>query len=262
MHRTGYPLVDLGGARPSSVADQYIHEVRKREQGRVACLQAGCSHFMSMDTDEFYEAKQLRHILQTMLKGGPDGQYQAALCKMRYYCKSARYELLPLDEGNFVSAIFVCNRLMPFRLACPYPVLVDPTRRIDRLTRVKIFDRSECEMHHMSLVRRDIGRKFRNVSNRVNYMSDKEVHEVMRGRRRGGTGTTSSVERFLRQYKTWKAGEVLVHPHPYFHEVFKSVVVVPDRFHVGRVTIDAEDEERTVEEEGAEYLLKTGTRLR
>ncbi len=47
--------VDLGGATPADIADQFLLELQKREAGRLACLDAGCEYFMSMDCDEFYD---------------------------------------------------------------------------------------------------------------------------------------------------------------------------------------------------------------
>lgn len=75
---------------------------------------------------------------------------------------------------------------MPFRVSAPCPVLLDPTRRLMGARRLKIFARDEvrappaqpmrrplirtqCEMHHYSMVRKDIRSKLENVSNRGNY---------------------------------------------------------------------------------------------
>lgn len=41
---------------PSEIGDQFFNELSKREQGRQACLDAGCGYFMSIDVDEFYVA--------------------------------------------------------------------------------------------------------------------------------------------------------------------------------------------------------------
>ena len=49
---TGY---DLGGAKTSEIGDQFFNEVRKREIGRKACLAAGCTHFLGLDCDEYYD---------------------------------------------------------------------------------------------------------------------------------------------------------------------------------------------------------------
>jgi len=112
---------------------------------------------------------------------------------MRYYFKHPCWELLPFDNINFVPAIYrvpwvvfvcvagtarmsfscffcgQCREDFDFRLACPYPFLIDPTRKLNKLTRLVLFERSELEMHHMSYVRQDIVAKIQNVSNRGNF---------------------------------------------------------------------------------------------
>lgn len=43
---------ELGpGVRPEQVGDQFFNELVKRETGRLHCLRAGCTHFMSLDTE-------------------------------------------------------------------------------------------------------------------------------------------------------------------------------------------------------------------
>ena len=65
-------------------------------------------------------------------------------------------------------------------MGCPFPVLVDPTRRMEP-GKCKIFTREEIEMHHMSYVRKDIKVKltnssaspnFKNIDKIVNYYND------------------------------------------------------------------------------------------
>jgi hypothetical protein len=69
-----------------------------RELGRLECLKAGCSHFMSMDTDEFYVREQLQAALDLCVSR----KLIATSCKMRHYFKTPNYEMLPYDEVNQV----------------------------------------------------------------------------------------------------------------------------------------------------------------
>lgn len=61
------------GGNPRHVAPQFFNELTKREIGRQRCAAAGCSHFMSMDTDEFYKADQLTHAMRQIEEKGLDG---------------------------------------------------------------------------------------------------------------------------------------------------------------------------------------------
>lgn len=153
---------DVGGAvTASSIADQFFHELIKREMGRKACLRAGCTHFMSMDseyvpwqsagwlspsashppptTSEFYDQTQLRSTLDYVAKH----DYDAALCLMYHYMKRPTFRLQPTDDTNYVPAIYKCHPHLPFRLVAPYPALVDPTRRVEGVRRVLKCERSQ-----------------------------------------------------------------------------------------------------------------------
>ena len=77
--------------------------------------------------------------------------------------------------------------------------------------RFKLFSRDELEMHHMSMVRKNIRGKVQNVSNRANY---------------------TNTEGFWEQFEAFEPGKKLVHPHPFFHERFSTVEVVPNYFNV------------------------------
>jgi hypothetical protein len=86
---------------------------------------------------------------------------------------------------------------------------VDPTRTLNRVRRFKLFDRNDIEMYHMSLVRRDMRSKLKNVSNRSNY---------------------TNVQQFVENFESFKPGDKVVYPHPYFK--FTNVVVRPNWFDI------------------------------
>ncbi len=199
---------DLGGARAHDIADPFFNELRKREIGRQHCMRAGCTHFMSIDTDEFYLRDALRAAWQRMIAG----KYDVVACRMRFFFKFPRCELVPMDEENHVTAIFRVDSLMPMRLGHPYPMLLDPTRRIFGCTRLLILQRSELEMYHYSFVRRNILSKVVNVTNRGNYEND--------------------LRDFLSKWPTWRPGQPLCHPHPYFARRFQKTRIVPNWFDV------------------------------
>jgi hypothetical protein len=65
---------------------------------------------------------------------------------MRLYFRDPRWELLPVDDLNYVPAVLRVHPSMPFRLAVPFPVLVDPTRKLHNCTRVLEFGREEVRV--------------------------------------------------------------------------------------------------------------------
>jgi hypothetical protein len=99
-----------------------------------------------------------------------------------------------------------------FRLAAPYPVLLDPTRRIEPYKKFYLFDRGEVEMYHMTFVRKNIRKKLENVSNRGNYRD---------------------VEEFLRRFESWTGPEMgVLHPHPVIGKLFTEIRTVPNFFDI------------------------------
>lgn len=198
---------DLGGAATSEISDQFFNELLKREVGRTKCMANQCQLFMPMDSDECYVQDQLRAAVDRMVAGG----YDCGVCRMRLYFRDPRWELLPVDDLNYVPAVLRVHPSMPFRLAVPFPVLADPTRKLHNCTRVLEFGREELEMHHYSFVREDIGRKLRNVSNRANY-------------------SVPNIPRFVAEFKAWTPAKDLLCPNRHFQETFRRVRVVDNYF--------------------------------
>lgn len=167
-----YYLKELDG---SGMVDEFINynppkinghfnEINKRNIGLNSCLAADCSHFMSMDADEFYLRGELSYAIKKIDECGAD----SSACKMQTYYKSAKYVLDPPEE-YFVPLIYKLDR-REFKLGIKWPVLADPTRRLTT-GQIKIFERNEIQMHHMSYVRLDIGSKLRNSSANLNFKS-------------------------------------------------------------------------------------------
>ena len=199
---------ELGGARVDQVADTFFNELSKREIGRRACLREGCTHFMSMDTDEFYVEKELYRLKQLVSERG----YEGILAKMRYFYKYPTCELLPHDDVNHVPVMYACRADMPFRLGSPYPYLIDPTRRVDGCRLLHVCERKDLEMFHYSFVRSNIQSKLVNVSNRGNYREN--------------------LQEFVESFMSWRPSDPIRHPHPYFKELFQKTEIVPNWFHI------------------------------
>lgn len=202
---------DFGGD-VRNVAAQFFTETYKRELGRAAAAAAGCTHFMTMDCDEFYLADQLRAAKRFVLRN----RIVVSACRMRLYFKEPTCELLPLDELNAVPFIVQLDTesapLRRYRLAVPSTVLLDPTRKVDHAPPIELLPRSLVEMHHMTFVRKDIRSKLTNVSNRQNYDTD--------------------VDSFVEQFHAWRHGDPILHPHPSFRRLFTHTVLVPNHFQV------------------------------
>jgi hypothetical protein len=141
------PRVEIGGQ---------MNERAKRNLGLDIARDKGCTHFIALDCDEYYEhfgtAKEM--FLNSHHKG--------SVCKMRTYFKSPKF-MFSEPENYYVPFIHELHQDTKSG-SSSYKFYVDPTRAInqDDIIELPIF------MHHFSWVRKDIMRKARNSSANVN----------------------------------------------------------------------------------------------
>jgi len=146
--------------------------------------------------------------------------YQATACRMRTFGKFPTVEYW-VDNLNAVPFINECSPNLPFRIAAPYPFkedngffALDPTRRLENIdfSRFHFFPRDKLEMYHMTLVRRDIKKKLRNVSNRGNY---------------------GNLSDFWEKWDAWTPdSKEILHPHPHIGKYFTEIRLVPNYFNI------------------------------
>ena len=140
------------------------NEINKRNIGLESCLNSGCSHFMSMDCDEFYKKEELEYVKKLCETNG----YDTTACQMQTYYKTPEYALNP-PETYYVPLISkIDERRFSMGVRWPSPIAADPTRRLEP-KKLFTFDRNTIEMHHMSYVRKDIRAKLNNSSANTNW---------------------------------------------------------------------------------------------
>lgn len=155
MDLSGFQNVILQKYEPTVGAGMF-NEKKKRNIGLDIARANGCTHFIHIDCDEYYEdfgaAKNL------YMRAGKRG----SVCKLYTYFKlpTLRFET---PDGYFVPFI---HELRPETQAGVrhYPFYVDPTRRINETEVIEL----PVFMHHFSWVRKDIERKCRNSSAKEN----------------------------------------------------------------------------------------------
>jgi len=198
---------DYGGDK-NQIGTQFLNEVEKRELGRKAAENFGCTHFMTMDADEFYLKDQMKNAKEFILKNN----LQATACRMRILFKEAIYEFLPFDNSNAVPFICKIEKNRNFRLAVPSNILLDPTRKVEN-AEITLLDRGIVEMYHMSFVRKDIRSKLNNVSNKANYISN--------------------TNDFVRKFALWRnESDGVLHPHPHIGRLFSKIGKLKNHFNV------------------------------
>ena len=152
------PKINKGG---------HFNEIQKRNIGLALSQGAGCTHHMSMDSDEYYLSSEFENLKKIVIEGDYDSSY----CQMQTYYKSWEYSLDP-PETYYVSLIFKIKNDSNYVLMAPSPVLVDPTRRMAPSNKQIVLERKDIQMHHGSYIRNDIRTKLTNSSASVNFTND------------------------------------------------------------------------------------------
>jgi hypothetical protein len=133
-----------------------LNEKAKRNKGIDYARDRGCTHFLTIDCDEYYEDFGACKKLYI------DSGYEGSVCKMYTYFKrpTLRFEN---PDNYYVPFIHKLDKWIESGQP-GYPFYVDPTRRIntDDVIELPIF------MHHFSWVRNDIERKIRNSTAKKN----------------------------------------------------------------------------------------------
>ena len=173
---------------PDCANPAYVNEVAKRNIGLEIARETGCTHQMSMDTDEFYVGEQFENLKNIVNANGHDASY----CEMLTYFKKPTYQVRPFNAYH-VPLIYEVKPSAHYVAGHPSPVVVDPTRRMSLVENPLILTRDEMEMHHMSYVRRDIKSKIINSTSKSAF---------------------TDVSAFFEMFDEYKLGETFFTTHP------------------------------------------------
>ena len=148
-----------------------ITKYEKRNLGLKICRVNGCDSFMTIDCDELYDPKEFNWAKEDFEVGG----YDTSFTQMRTYYKNPIYEVNPPE--NYYCPLFY--RIKPdtsftFAFANPYPVNIDPTRRVNA-GYSRIYQRDEIEMYHYAYVRHNLKSKVTNTSAQMDEISKQQV---------------------------------------------------------------------------------------
>jgi hypothetical protein len=157
------------------------NELKLRNIGLEASRKAGCTHHISSDVDEFYTVAQFEYAKKVM----DDGDYNYSVVPIATYYKDPTFRVIP-DQDCIVSFIHpVANE---YTLDVPYPIFpfhMETTRRFKMPDKSRLFTREEITQHHMSYIRKDIRKKFKNSDN----------------------GRFYKIEKFVKNFESYKLGD-------------------------------------------------------
>lgn len=146
---------------PQAGLSQRDNERAKRNFGLNQAKKAGFTHFLMLDSDEFYEPQAIAEGKEEF--NNPD--LRGLVCGSKIYLRSPE---LCIDDYTRVPFIHKLTADLEFKKNYEYPyscgylgILIDPTRTLNITEGVGF---SKTIMHHMTLVRRDVRKKIRNSS--------------------------------------------------------------------------------------------------
>ena len=143
---------------PDLTIPRQKNELQKRRLGLKAARNARCSHFFTMDSDEFYRKNELDSAKAEILKHG----YTSSSVTSYFHIRRPIYRAPDTTNVAFISRLRPWTRLLKHNYPCEN---VDQTRQIWVLPRRHFhFPRRQVAMYHMNFVRRDLSQKMRNSS--------------------------------------------------------------------------------------------------
>jgi hypothetical protein len=153
------------------------NELRKRNWGLKLAKEQRFTHFLMMDSDEFYIQDEVQKEKTRIEENNLNG----LVCPLKVYIKSPTlwcedHTLVPFIQKLKPDTNFGHYPNYPFNQDGSGNSHIDPTRRVNHFDRVEM---SEIFMHHFSYVRKDMELKINNSSanlnrSRANIYSDLE----------------------------------------------------------------------------------------
>ena len=170
-----------------------FNSLKKRNVDMKIARQEGCTHFLGLDCDEFYDHDKLTKAIQIV----KEGDYDSAFCQMETYYKYPECQLYPKWEGYYVPLLYKIRDNIHHKFIENWDenMFVDNTRR-QPMGKKYVFSRDEIVMEHFSYLRNDIGGKYQNTNyatelkkewisqlvkdyNKFDIKKDKEVSVLM-----------------------------------------------------------------------------------
>jgi hypothetical protein len=167
------------------------NETDKRQLGLLKAKEAKCTHFMSVDCDEFYRDEELVNAKNLIIKLG----YKSTACELVNYFHSSKYQMI--EKKRFVPFICEIGFFTKFKQEKKLPVNVDSSR-VARSDKFYLFPNNKLLMHHMSYVRVNVDSMKSKLENSPNNEKFK-----------------SFLDDYLNYYQNWTPNLRAMNPHEF-----------------------------------------------
>ena len=155
------------------------NQINKRNHGKRLAQSRGCTHYMTLDCDEFYTTEEFKKLVDLHRSNPNIITYLPLVAYYKdtqYLIDSSQY----MDGDLYVSGFFPVNYDLIMNFQCN--VKVDPTRKVGvkENNLINILDKSFIKMHHLSYVRKDIFKKIYNAASKLRYGNNLEHFNYVR----------------------------------------------------------------------------------
>jgi hypothetical protein len=141
----------------------YYNERTKRTIGLSIARKSKCTHFLSMDADEFYIQSEFKNAKNFIINKNID----ASAVFIREYVKYPTCRKTCF-ETNFVPFICRIRTFTKCKNDKNFPVYTDASRKIKPWKKFWLFPYNEIYMHHMATIRKNLDIKYKNSSHNDN----------------------------------------------------------------------------------------------
>lgn len=119
----------------------------------------GCTHFVMAAVDHFYRPDQVEYAKQVVLAE----DFDVTFTGMYTYYRHPTWQITPIED-YFMP--FICKITPETRIerVKDYPVYVDPSVQVTPIKKHSTFTEREVMLHHYSMIRTDIKKKFDNAA--------------------------------------------------------------------------------------------------
>lgn len=150
------------------------NEINKRNIGLGAARRAGCTHFMTMDTDEFYDSKQFSNAFADVINRNLT---HTACNIVSYVTPTIRHRDYDTYFAPFIYKIDNGEKLTFDAFRGSIPCVIDTTRKIKLHKNSRFCFLGKIVMHHMTYVRKNIHAKIENSTTAGDQTGRKKIEK-------------------------------------------------------------------------------------
>lgn len=127
----------------------------------------GAKHVILSACDHFYDKNQLSVAVRESIVG----DFDVTFTGMYTYYKHPTWQISP-HEAYFMPLVIKLHPETSIVQTKSYPLLVDPSVKVNTYRRWHLFPMTECVLHHYSMIRTDINSKFDNAAASIRWTPD------------------------------------------------------------------------------------------